>query len=272
MADDAAIDSPSRCQRAFRYLSMALPALLAAGISMAAGAPEGVPAIDTALIIAVDVSDSVNNTRYELQMEGIARALEDRSVAAAITSGPSGSIAVALVEWADRADVTIDWQIIRNSSDAARVAGLVRDLKPRRGEYTCLTRMMQIVSTTILDTLPVKPERIVLDVSGDGIDNCADPSASDDIRDELIGKGVTINGLPIIVAGENDIVGSGAYRAPGYGLRELPRGPDTGTTTLDAWFLAHVIGGPAAFLMPANGYDDFGRAFRQKFVSEISAN
>lgn len=253
-------------------LSMVLVMSLALDPAWANDATADLPAVDTALIIAVDVSDSVNETRYQLQMEGIARALEDRSVATTITSGPNGAIAVALVEWADRADVTIDWQIVRNAADALRVAALVRALKPQRGEYTCLTRMMQSVGSVILDGIPARPERTVLDISGDGIDNCTEPSASDEIRDDLIARGVTINGLPIIVEGENEIVGSGAYRAPGYGLRELPRGPDTATTTLDAWFHAHIIGGPGAFILPANGYEDFGRAFRQKFVTEISAN
>ena len=73
---------------------------------------------------------------------------------------------------------------------------------------------------------------------------------------------------PLRMIRENDIVGAGAYRAPGYGLDNL--GPDTDTTTLDAWYEEHVIGGPGSFLKVAQGYEDFGRAFRQKFVTEIS--
>lgn len=247
--------------------ALAFPVVPYAGLQ----AEPPLPAVDTALVLAVDVSNSVDEQRYRLQIEGIARAVEDPGVMKAVLGGVNGAIAVALVEWADDAVVTLDWEVIRSAEDAQRVAAGIRALTHRRGEYTCMARMMRIVDEHVFNSLPATADRLVLDVSGDGIDNCADPSASDEIRDELIGRRVTINGLPIIVEGENQVVGSGAYRAPGYGLRELPSGPDTGTTTLDAWFYAHVVGGPAAFLLPANGYQDFGRAFRQKFVTEISA-
>jgi hypothetical protein len=230
-------------------------------------AAEPAAEFDTALILAVDISDSVDEARYRLQMEGIARALEDEGVVNAITGGQKGAIAVALVEWADTADTTIDWQAIRRADDASRLAARIRALPHRKGEYTCLARMMSLVRERVLAARPAA-NRTVLDVSGDGIDNCDDRTASDRARDALAADGVTINGLPIIVAGENDIVGSGAYRAPGYGLREL--GPDTDTTTLDLWFREHVIGGPGSFLITADGYDEFGRAFRQKFVQEVS--
>lgn len=133
-----------------------------------------------------------------------------------------------------------------------------------------MARMMQIVSERIFDDLPFAASRKVLDISGDGIDNCAEPAAVDKARDAVLQRGVTINGLPIIVKGESDVVGAGAYRAPGFGLRPLTPGPEA-ETTLDHWFKDHVIGGPAAFLMPAQGYEDFSRAFRQKLLTEISA-
>ena len=113
--------------------------------------------------------------------------------------------------------------------------------------------------------------RIVLDVSGDGIDNCAEPFEAARERDELVAMGVTINGLPIMVKGENDVVGSGAYRAPGFALKGLLIGPGTHQTTMEEWYAANVIGGPSGFLIKANGFEDFGHAFRQKFVSEISS-
>ena len=118
--------------------------------------------------------------------------------------------------------------------------------------------------------LPLPADRVVIDVSGDGIDNCTEPDAFDAARDALLSAGATINGLPILVPGENDVVGAGAFRAPGYGLR--PAGPGQGQeTTLDGWYRAHVVGGPGSFLLAAQGYGDFARALRQKFVLEISA-
>lgn len=224
---------------------------------------------DTALVIAIDVSQSVDDSRYKLQMGGIASALEDPGVISAITSGINGKILVSLIAWSDSAETMLPWQRIESASDAFEVAKTIRSLPVRRGEFTCMARMLETLPIGILNDLPSKALRIVIDVSGDGIDNCAERKRSDQARDSLIASGMTLNGLPIIVAGENEVVGSGAYRAPSYGLGNL--GPDTDTTTVDAWYSEHVIGGPGAFLMKADGYEDFGRAFRQKFVTEISA-
>ncbi len=249
-------------------LRRALGAFLAAAVATATPGNAQVPAVDTVLILAIDVSNSVDDARYALQMEGVARALEDPEVIAAISGGGAGSILLTIVAWSDRAEVALPWQIIASAEDGRKTAQMVRGLPQRRGEYTCVARMMGFVNNVVLPTIPTQAGRIVVDVSGDGIDNCAVRGTSDKERDLLIGAGVTINGLPIIVKGENDIVGAGAYRAPGYGLDNL--GPDTDTTTLDAWYEEHVIGGPGSFLKVAQGYEDFGRAFRQKFVTEIS--
>lgn len=232
--------------------------------------PPAAPVYDTALVIAVDVSQSVDANRYRMQMEGIAAAFEDSSVVAAITGGYTGKIIVTLVAWADDAEIVVPWTEIANAEDASRLAQTVRGLKQVGGEFTCMARMMRILPIRVLPNMPAPARRTVVDVSGDGIDNCNQKIQSDEARDSLIKEGAVINGLPIIIAGENEVVGSGAYRAPSYGLNNL--GPDTDTTTLDAWYQDHVIGGPGAFLLIAKGYEDFGRAFRQKFVTEISDN
>jgi Protein of unknown function (DUF1194) len=250
-----------------------------ASFVMACGLALGAPttraddsiAVDTALILAVDVSNSVDQSRYRLQMEGIAQALEDTGVINAILAGPRRGIALALVTWTDHAEIALPWQSIRSADDAKAFAALVRQVPQKTGEYTCVSRMLEKIRQTIVSDIPAKADRIVLDVSGDGIDNCGQPGDSANERDQLVAMGITINGLPIIVKGENDIVGSGAYRAPGYGLKELPIQDQSMTTTLDAWYKANVVGGTSGFLLTANGFEDFGRAFRQKFVSEISA-
>lgn len=223
-------------------------------------------------MLAVDVSDSVDAERYRLQIEGIALALEDESVINAITSGPKGAILLSLVSWADKAELQMPWSLVRNGEDARRIAGQIRALPQRTGEYTCVARMLTYVREFVIDTVPAAATRRVIDVSGDGIDNCSRPAASAEARDWLTAAGVTLNALPILVEGENDIVGSGAYRAPGFALDGEPIGPGVGETTLDAWYRNYVIGGPGAFLLTAQGFGDFGRAFRQKFVTEISAS
>jgi hypothetical protein len=242
-------------------LANALPAARA-GVGQAA---------DVALIVAVDVSQSVDEERYRLQMEGIAQALEDPGVISAIMNGANGNILITMIAWADTATPILDWTRISSKADAYNVAAHVRRLPHTGGEFTCMARMLRGVALKVIPDIPVNAQRIVLDVSGDGIDNCSDRDALHEERDRVLALSATINGLPIIVPGENETVGSGAYRAPGFGLRELSQRPDAESTTLDQWFKDHIIGGPGAFLMAAQGYADFGRALRQKFVTEISA-
>jgi hypothetical protein len=251
-----------------RSMKKILPiALVCALCSLRPAAAESAT-VDTALVIAVDVSQSVDESRYALQMNGIAAAFEDPGVIGAITGGLDGAIIVTLIAWSDSVETLLPWRRIANAEDAAEAARAIRALPPRSGEFTCMARMLATLPVSVLPQMTAIPKRVVVDVSGDGIDNCAHRTESDSARDALLVSGATINGLPIIVAGENEIVGSGAYRAPSYGLGNL--GPDYDTTTVDAWYTDHVIGGPGAFLMKANGYEDFGRAFRQKFVTEIS--
>jgi hypothetical protein len=224
--------------------------------------------VDTALVVAVDVSQSVDEERYRLQLEGIAQALEDPATMGAIVGGEHASIMFSLVVWSDRPELIIGWRMIRGMGDAMRIAGEIRSLPTKGGEFTCVARMLSHVETLVLPSLPLPAARMVVDVSGDGIDNCSRSTETDAIRARLTDAGVTINGLPILVPGENDTVGAGMYRAPGFGLSE--GGPERDMTTLPAWYRDHVIGGPGAFLHVARGYEDFARAFRRKFVQEIS--
>ncbi|MEO1281077.1 MAG: DUF1194 domain-containing protein [Pseudomonadota bacterium] len=223
--------------------------------------------VDTALIISVDVSQSVDAERYALQMEGIARALEDPDVVGAIVSAPLGRILFMMIAWADSPKIVVPWTWIASPDDAIATANLVRNVPQQGGEFTCLARMLRIVNESVLPTMPKRARRVVLDVSSDGIDNCTPAPQVDEARDRLIGNGVMINGNPIMIPGENDTVGVGAYRKPGYGLAV---GPDTEMTTMEKWYTAHVMGGPGAFVLPAYGYRDFGRAIRKKFMMEVT--
>lgn len=230
---------------------------------------EAATEVDTALVVAVDVSNSVDEERYRLQMEGIAQALEDDGVINAITGGTRGAILFTIVAWADRADVALPWRRIASRAEALSVAHEVRHLRRFGGEFTCLGRMFRALSSSLVSEMPGKPARVVIDVSGDGTDNCSPDTATDAARDTLVGLDTTINGLPIIEK-EGEVVGSGAYRAPGNSFETLPAPRNDEALTLDVWYRRHVIGGAGAFLMPAHGYADFGRAMRQKFVTEIS--
>ena len=249
---------------------MALSTSLAAGPGFAAELPQ----VDTALVVSVDVSNSVDQQRYKLQMEGIAAALEDSSVVQAITNGPNGGILFSMVTWADRPDFTLPWTKISSKEEAQAVAARIRKLPQITGEFTCMTRMMRSVNDKVVSQIPATAMRIVVDVSGDGPDNCNAEEPIETVRDELVANGVTVNGLPINEGDPTAPVGEGAYRSPGSEFRAVVAGADKpkGPTTLEEWYRAHVMGGTGAFVIPANGYEDFGRAIRQKFVIEISGS
>ncbi len=202
------------------------------------------PEVDTALVVSVDVSNSVDATRYRLQLDGIAKALEDEGVVEAILAGSRGSILISLVMWADKPKISVPWTRISSKEEAAAVAQQVRRLPREGGEFTCMSGMMRMIADKVVTQIPAQAARVVVDVSGDGKDNCNREEPIDIVRDELVNSGVIINGLPIL---------------------EGDDGP-----SLEGWYSEHVIGGPGAFVLPAKGFGDFERAIRQKFVNEIS--
>jgi len=201
---------------------------------------------DTALVLAVDVSESVTPERYALQMEGIARAFHDREVQGSILSGAHHSMFVTLVEWSNKPFLVLPWTLITSAEEADAFADKIRHAPRADNQFTCLSRALEVIEGKILPFLPAPAERTIIDVSGDGRDNCNPAKSVDAVRDELVAAGTTINGLPILEGDES--------------------------ATLEAWYREHVIGGHAAFLLPAHGFADMQRAMRQKFIVEISAN
>src|SRR5689334_413475 len=167
---------------------LACLALLAVAFSVAR-AQEPTVEVDTALIVSVDVSNSVNDARYKLQMEGIARALEDPGVIQAIVGGAKGGILFSMITWADQAKVNLPWTRISNAEEAKAAAMRVRALPRQGGEFTCMSRMMRFVSDKIVPQIPAKAVKVVLDVSGDGRDNCNEQEPVEQVRDELVSYG-----------------------------------------------------------------------------------
>jgi len=245
------------------------PVLLGLVLSVARAA-EPTDEVDTALIVAVDVSNSVDDARYKLQMEGIAQALEDPSVIRAIVGGAKGGILFSMITWADQSKVNVPWAHITNEQEAKAAAMRVRALPRQGGEFTCMSRMMRFVSDKIVPQIPAKAAKVVLDVSGDGRDNCNEPEPVEQVRDELVSYGVTVNGLPILEGNEGEGEGPGGVPTQSYLPAPAGKG-ESGNTPLEDWYRDHVKGGPGSFVLPANGYADFGRAIRQKFVLEVSS-
>jgi hypothetical protein len=203
---------------------------------------------------------------FKLQLEGIASALEDAEVVKTISSGPNGHILFSMVTWSTNADIAVPWTKIANASDAREVAERVRAL-PRSwtgGEATCVASMFQFVREKLLIQVRGKALRHVVDVSGDGPDNCGGGPDVRTARDKVVAAGVTVNGLPIL---------DGAYSGDDVtvaGWRVNAGKPSVAGQELKAWYSDNVRGGPGSFVLPAQGFADFARAIRRKFVMEIS--
>ena len=231
---------PAAC----RLFAVAFVAASLLAADAPAGAQSRAEMVDTALVLAVDVSGSVTDERFALQMEGIARAFEDTSVQAAITSGTHRAIFVTLVEWSNRPAVSVPWTLIASAEDARGFAERIRRAPRADSQVKAVAAALQLIADKVLPFLPVQAERTIIDVSGDGRDNCNPQRQVDAVRDDLVSADVTINGLPILEGDE--------------------------AATLEPWYRDHVIGGRGAFLLPALGFKDFGRAMRRKFIVEIS--
>ena len=221
----------------------ALPARTAAP-----GAPDG-DAVDLALVLAVDVSRSIDDEEAQLQREGYQNAMRDRRVVAAIGGGMLGAIAVAYVEWAGIGyqRMVLPWTRIAGAADAEAWSAALAATSQESLSWTSLSGALRY-SGRVLLRCPFEATRRVIDVSGDGVNNSGPPP--EPIRDQLVDSGVTINGLPIV----ND--------RPNFGV--------TGGPAVEAFYRDSVIGGPGAFLIVAEDFNAFGDAVRRKMVQEIA--
>jgi len=191
--------------------------------------------------LAVDCSSSVNSYEFELQMEGIAAAFEDPAVLTALDQAGGAGIAVSLLQWSSARAQTraIGWTRIASRRDAYAFANLVRTTgRVVSGGATALGNAID-AAVAWTDDNPFLGERRVVDVSGDGRSNEGGSPAF--ARAAANRAGVTINGLAI--------------------LNEEPR--------LARYYLAGVVGGPGAFLLTADDFDDFAVAMRRKLYFEI---
>jgi hypothetical protein len=218
--------------------------LLALCLLLAAPARAETP-VDLELILAVDASGSVDAQEYDLQMRGIAVALTDPEVAAAVTDGLHGAVAVTVMLWAEgnRPKQSLAWRRLADAADlaafAAEVAAMPRRL-PAGG--TGIGKALQYAAWEI-ERNGFAGVRRVIDLSGDGRQSAAREHtlSARQGRAFAVLRGITINALAI----------------------------RTDVADLDAYYRAEVIGGPGAFVEIAAGYADFAAAMRRKLIREI---
>jgi hypothetical protein len=201
------------------------------------------------LILAADVSGSVNATRYRTQQDGYLEALGDTRVLSVIRELDPPVLAITFIAWAREQAVMVPWIRVH---DAATMDLFRNRLKaaerPRVGINTLISRAL-IFCDAKFDHEFIGGRKVI-DVSGDGDDNQGIIGLHD-VRDALVGKGVVINGLPIIVKPPEFI---------------FPPQPPEG---LDMYYRRHVVGGAGHVLIESVGFDNFKQAILQKLLLEI---
>jgi hypothetical protein len=209
--------------------------------------------VDLKLVLAVDVSNSMDRNELELQRRGYAAALQHQDVVRAIQWGAHRRIAVAFLEWAgpNHQRVLVPWTLIHNRESAGRFANQVANAPVTTGAGTSISGALA-ASGTLLRKAPFRAWRQVIDISGDGINNAGPPIAQ--IRNGLIAGGVTINSLPVVLFRHN---------SDSYVHFQL--------AYLRTYFENCVIGGTGAFLADTATPENFVYALLQKLVLEIAA-
>ena len=212
--------------------------------------------VDVALVLAADVSRSINDDEFSLQRRGYAAAMVDARVIDAIRAGPHGAVAVAFVEWAGEAEqkTVVDWAVIHNSAEAQAFAATLLAAPRSFVGRTAIGSAIDF-SMSFMDESGVAAERRVIDLSGDGTSNQG--RSVTEARDAAIGAGVTINGLAIF---NKRAAAEGGYLA-------LHTNPPGG---LAQYYRDNVIGGLGAFVLPIDDFNSFDQAMIHKLVSEIA--
>lgn len=223
--------------------------LIAAGAALALPA-RAQEAVDLQLVLAVDVSRSVDEDEARLQREGYRDAMGDPRLVRAIQGGMIGAVAVAYVEWAGWGfqSLVLPWTRIAGPAEAAAWSQALAESPRQSMSWTSISGALAF-SGRVLAACPFEGTRRVVDVSGDGVNNQGPPAEYE--RDRLVADGVTINGLPIV----ND--------RPNFG--NMPG------RELEPYFRESVIGGSGAFLIVAEDFEAFGDAIRRKLIQEIAA-
>jgi len=157
----------------------------------------GAETVDVAIVLAADVSRSIDDEEFHLQRQGYAAAVTSPRFLRAVQSGQRGAVALCLLEWAsaDQQAVVVKWMVIRDGEGASEFAKILLET-PRSFEgRTAIGAGIDFASAQ-LDADGVTAERRIIDISGDGTSNSGRSETT--ARDEAVAKGITINGLAII--------------------------------------------------------------------------
>lgn len=204
--------------------------------------------LDVELVLAVDISQSMDTDEQEIQRAGYISALTSQEFLDAINVGPIGKIAVTYMEWGgvDEHYIVADWTVIQDASSAASFAEKVRNAPLRQVQRTSIASALE-KSVELIKGNEFQGLREVIDISGDGPNNQG--GSVTDMRDKMLQQGVIINGLPLMMKATK-------------GWQAMKN--------LDAYFEDCVIGGPGSFAIPVRSKEGFADAIRMKLVMEIA--
>ena len=205
--------------------------------------------VDIELVIAVDVSYSMDLDELAVQREGYAQAIVSKEFLQAMKNGPHSKVAVTYFEWSASSDqkIIIPWRVIDGPESADAVADEIMKTPVRRGSRTSISGAINF-AMPLFEENPYHGLRRVIDISGDGPNNNGAPVTG--ARDEALQKGITINGLPIMV------------KEPSYSTMDIDN--------LDFYYEDCVIGGPGSFVVSIKDREKFKEAIRTKLILEVA--
>ena len=225
-------------------------ALLIAVLSLLPARADNPEPVDLELILAIDVSGSIDEDEAALQRQGYLKALVHPQVIRAISGGEKRRIGITYIEWAGYhyQRVVAEWAVISDQASAESFVAKVAQVPVSTERWTSISGAIEFAMKRF-DSSPYRSNRRVIDISGDGRNNNGRDLG--EVRREALERGIIINGLPIV----ND-------RPTRWGT---PPERD-----LDLYYRDNVIGGPGSFYIVADGFNAFANAIRTKLVREIS--
>lgn len=232
------------------FLRIFLAAFIFASAASAVRAGE---AVDLLLVLAADVSRSVDEPKFQLQRDGYAAAIRDPRVLDAIMSGANRRIAICFVEWsgATAQKLIIDWTLIDGADAARKFSDAMVEAARPFADRTSISGAIDF-SVEQLARAPFESQRRTIDISGDGTHNSGRGLLA--AREDALALGVTINGL--VILSERPLAWNPEHTNPPGGLAK--------------YYQDNVIGGPGAFVSVAENFQSFGQALISKLIAEIA--
>ncbi|HEV2625484.1 MAG TPA: DUF1194 domain-containing protein [Xanthobacteraceae bacterium] len=209
--------------------------------------------VDLLLVLAADVSRSIDAAKFQLQRDGYTAAVSDSRVLDTIRAGRTGRIGLTFIEWSgvSAQRVVVDWMAIGDAASAKEFGDRLLESPRSFADRTSISGAIEFAMAQ-LARAPFSGPRQTIDISGDGTNNSGRDVA--ELRDQAVAKGITVNGLAIL--SETPLPWNPEHTNPPGGLQHYYRNT--------------VIGGPGAFVMVAKNFDSFGEAIISKLVAEVA--